>query len=75
LLADEPTGNLDEDMATEIVDVIKDIWSRGTTVLFSTHQTRLVADLRRRTLRIQGGRLLKDEPAGFLPGGHPPGRG
>ena len=61
LLADEPTGNLDEDMAAEIVDVIKDIWSRGTTVVFATHQGRLVSDLKRRTLRIRGGRLLRDE--------------
>jgi len=74
LLADEPTGSLDEDMAAEILDVVKDIWTRGTTVLFATHQTRLVAELRRRTLRIQGGRLLKDEPA-TPAGGRPPGRG
>jgi ABC-type ATPase involved in cell division len=55
--------------------VIKDIWSRGTTVLFATHQTRLVSELRRRTLRIQGGRLLKDEPVAPAAGGPPPGRG
>ena len=58
LLADEPTGNLDEDMAGEIVDLVKDIWTRGTTVVFATHQGRLVSDLKRRTLRIQRGRLL-----------------
>jgi cell division transport system ATP-binding protein len=60
LLADEPTGNLDEDMAAEIVDVVKDIWSRGTTVLFATHQGRLVSDLKRRTLRIRDGRLVAE---------------
>ena len=61
LLADEPTGNLDEDMAGEILGLVKDIWSRGTTVLFATHQARLVPLLKRRTLRLEGGRLVKDE--------------
>ena len=61
LLADEPTGNLDEEMAGEVLDLIKDIGSRGTTVLFATHQARLVTQLKRRTLKLEGGRLVKDE--------------
>jgi cell division transport system ATP-binding protein len=61
LLADEPTGNLDEAMAGEILDLIKDIGSRGTTVLLATHQARLATQLRRRTLKLGGGVLLKDE--------------
>ena len=50
-----------EEMAAEILGLVKDIWSRGTTVLFATHQARLVPQLRRRTLRLEGGRLVKDE--------------
>jgi cell division transport system ATP-binding protein len=61
LLADEPTGNLDDDMAAEILEVIKDIWTRGTTVLFATHQAKVVRLLGRRTLRLEGGVLVKDE--------------
>ena len=61
LLADEPTGNLDEEMAGEILDLIKDIWSRGTTVLFATHQSRLATQLKRRTVRLEAGVLTKDE--------------
>jgi cell division transport system ATP-binding protein len=61
LLADEPTGNLDEDMAAEILAVLKDIGTQGTTVLFATHQRMLVSRLRRRTLVLEGGRLVKDE--------------
>jgi cell division transport system ATP-binding protein len=64
LLADEPTGNLDDEMAEEVLAVIKDIWAGGTTVLLVTHQARLVAQLRRRTLRLEGGRLVKDEEQG-----------
>jgi len=61
LIADEPTGNLDEGMAAEVLDIVKDIWAGGTTVLFATHQATLAATLGRRTLSLQGGRLLKDE--------------
>ena len=61
LIADEPTGNLDDAMAAEIHDVIKQIWASGTTVLFATHQARLVAAFRRRTLALDAGRLVKDQ--------------
>ena len=61
LLADEPTGNLDDAMAAEVLDVVKDIWERGTTVVLATHQARLVGVLRRRTLVLDAGRLVKDE--------------
>jgi len=61
LIADEPTGNLDEGMAAEVLDIVKDIWAGGTTVLFATHQATLAAVLGRRTLKLQGGRLVKDE--------------
>lgn len=61
LLADEPTGSLDDAMASEIVDVLKDVWSRGTTVLLATHQGALCAQLKRRTLTLAGGRLVSDE--------------
>ena len=61
LLADEPTGSLDDAMEAEILDVIKDIWGGGTTVVLATHQARLVGALRRRTIRLEGGRVVKDE--------------
>ena len=48
-------------MASEILDLIKDIWSRGTTVLLATHQSRLAAQLKRRTVRLEDGILIKDE--------------
>ncbi len=61
LLADEPTGNLDEAMAAEIIDVLKDIGAGGTTIVLATHQARLAVALRRRTLMLEGGRIVKDE--------------
>ena len=61
LLAVEPTGNLDDAMEAEIIGVIKDIRAGGTTVILATHQSRLVRALRRRTITLEGGYLLKDE--------------
>ena len=48
-------------MAAEVLDIVKDIWAGGTTVLFATHQASLAAALQHRTLSLQGGRLVKDE--------------
>jgi cell division transport system ATP-binding protein len=61
LIADEPTGNLDDEMAVEIIQVLRDVHAGGTTVVFATHQARLAASLRRRMLVIEGGRVVKDE--------------
>jgi cell division transport system ATP-binding protein len=61
LIADEPTGNLDDDMAGEVLAIFKDIWVRGTTVLRATHQAGVAAALGRRRLVLQAGRLVKDE--------------
>jgi cell division transport system ATP-binding protein len=61
LLADEPTGGLDPSMATEVLDIIKDIWAGGTTVVLATHHASLASALRQRTLTLVGGRLVKDE--------------
>src|SRR6184192_4363118 len=61
LLADEPTGNLDETMEDEILAVLRDIWAGGTTVVLATHQAYLARALRRRTITLEGGRVVKDE--------------
>ena len=60
LIADEPTGNLDDEMGAEITHVIREVNAGGTTVLFATHQARLAAALRSRVLVLDGGRLVKD---------------
>src|SRR5688500_298773 len=61
LLADEPTGNLDAEMADEILALLKEAWTRGTTVVLATHQAGLAERLKRRTLVLRQGRLVKDE--------------
>lgn len=60
LLTDEPTGNLDPDLGYEIMKVLLDINSRGTTVLVATHDANLVNRLQRRVLHLRNGRIVKD---------------
>jgi len=61
LLADEPTGSLDDAMAAEVLAVLRDIWTGGTTLILATHQARVAARLRLRTIVLEAGRVVKDE--------------
>lgn len=60
LLADEPTGNLDPDMAREIMKLFTDINNKGTTVLVATHNQELIRDTNRRVVKLRSGRFLHD---------------
>ncbi len=60
LLADEPTGNLDEDTTRDIMDLFFDANARGTTVLLATHDRRLFDKTGRRVVRLEGGRAVFD---------------
>lgn len=58
LLADEPTGNLDPDLAVEIVDLFKEInEKKGTTVAIATHDRTLIEEHKGRTIHLENGRL------------------
>jgi cell division transport system ATP-binding protein len=57
LLADEPTGNLDPDLAVEIMRLFREINARGTTVVVATHDRELIQRMQRRTVVLEGGRL------------------
>jgi cell division transport system ATP-binding protein len=60
LLADEPTGNLDAKLAGEILDLMKVVNTRGTTVVIATHNRELVHWLRRRVVALEQGRVVGD---------------
>ena len=64
LIADEPTGNLDHETAWQIMDLLEDIATFGTTVLVATHNVEIVTRLQRRVLTLVHGRLVRDQPAG-----------
>jgi cell division transport system ATP-binding protein len=57
LIADEPTGNLDPDLAVEIMRLFREINARGTTVLVATHDRELIGRMQRRTIHLENGRI------------------
>lgn len=58
LLADEPTGNLDPDLSISIIDLFKDINTRGTTVVVATHDKMIIERANKRMIQLQGGRVV-----------------
>lgn len=63
LLADEPTGNLDEGMRDEILDLIDELNRDGLTVIAVTHD-RAVAQRAHRRLRLEQGAVRELDGAG-----------
>jgi cell division transport system ATP-binding protein len=57
VLADEPTGNLDPDLALDIMNLFREINARGTTVLVATHDRELIRRVGRRTVTLEQGHL------------------
>jgi cell division transport system ATP-binding protein len=59
ILADEPTGNLDPDLSLEIMNLLREINARGTTVLVATHDRELIRRVGRRALTLEHGRIVE----------------
>ncbi len=55
LLADEPTGNLDEVNSNEVLDLLLKINELGTTVILATHASDLVNRINKRVITMEGG--------------------
>ncbi len=64
LLADEPTGNLDDGQAERLMQLFKELNRIGTTVIVATHNEALVARHPAPALRIAQGRLQPSADAG-----------
>jgi cell division transport system ATP-binding protein len=59
ILADEPTGNLDPDLSLEIMNLLREINARGTTVLVATHDRELIRRVGRRSMTLDHGRIVE----------------
>jgi cell division transport system ATP-binding protein len=64
LLADEPTGNLDEINANEVLDLLMKINKLGTTVVLATHASDLVNKIKKRVITIEGGLITFEQEKG-----------
>ena len=59
ILADEPTGNLDPETSQEIMQLLKEINSNGSAVLFATHDIMLYNRFPARTIRFEAGKITE----------------
>lgn len=63
LVADEPTGNLDDRATRGVFELLTEINARGTAVLMATHDLELIRRVRYRTIEMAEGRIVSDTPA------------
>jgi ABC-type lipoprotein export system ATPase subunit len=70
LLADEPTGNLDEHTGTEILELLKQEHEEGLTIVMVTHDPK-VASYANRIVRLRHGRVLADDEKNSIVGEMP----
>jgi len=61
LLADEPTGNLDPETAWSILETLREINARGTTMVLATHDYELISKIHTRVLHLNRGELVGEE--------------
>jgi len=73
LIADEPTGNLDPELANEIMNIFYDANVRGSTVLIATHDRELIRQAGRRVMTLEKGRIVDERPASSEPKPREPG--
>lgn len=60
LLADEPTGNLDPELAFEIMSLFKEVNKQGTTVIIATHDKELIRHFGYKILHLHQGKLIEE---------------
>ena len=60
LLADEPTGNLDPELAASVMNIFEELSSVGVSILIATHDLPLIARYRHRLLTLRDGQLVRD---------------
>lgn len=63
IIADEPTGNLDPVLSSEIMSLFDKINSLGATVVVVTHDLELVHQFDHRVVTIQDGKIVSDIPS------------
>ncbi len=60
LLADEPTANLDPENANDIMELLLKLNAQGTTVLVSTHDQRVLEQMKKRVVTLHYGEIISD---------------
>ncbi len=66
IIADEPTGNVDPNMAREIMELLAEINKMGTTVIVVTHDKNLVDTFKKRVITLKDGKIVSDQTGGYV---------
>jgi len=61
LIADEPTGNLDEENSQKIIDLLYKINDEGATVILATHDKSIVNAIKKRVIKLEHGKIISDK--------------
>lgn len=64
IIADEPTGNLDVDTASDVMTLFEQINKMGTTIVMVTHSEKIVNDMCKRVIQLENGAIVRDEEKG-----------
>jgi cell division transport system ATP-binding protein len=67
LIADEPTGNLDPDLALEVMRLFKRFQEVGVTVVVATHDLHLISEFGQREIVLDHGQLQEVMTAADIP--------
>jgi cell division transport system ATP-binding protein len=59
ILADEPTGNLDPEKSAKIIELLKEINAKGTTVLIATHDYLIIKKYQARTIKCVDQKIIE----------------
>ena len=62
ILADEPTGNLDPEKSTKIIELLQEINTKGTTVLIATHDYLIIKKHQARTIKCVDNKIIEVDP-------------
>jgi len=58
ILADEPTGNLDPDIAIEILKLFEELNQKGSTIIFATHSQEIMKAGNHRVINLNHGKVV-----------------
>lgn len=64
IIADEPTGNLDQVNINEVINLFKKINELGTTVILATHNKTVIDQIKKRVITLENGRIVRDDKEG-----------
>ena len=64
IIADEPTGNLDDETAKEIMKMLYEINSNGTTIIMVTHDHNIIETSGKRVVLLNAGKIVSDSKRG-----------